>query len=130
MTEPQEPRWLSAEQTAAWLPLIGVTTWLPAALDAQLRRDAGMTHVEYGVLAWLSMSRDRTARMSEIAARANVSLSHLSRIAARLDAQDARSAGRPRHARRADRAGLGQGRRHRSRSRQRGPATGLRPPQL
>ena len=85
MTEPQEPRWLSAEQTAAWLPLIGVTTWLPAALDAQLQRDAGMTHVEYGVLAWLSMSPDRTARMSEIAARANVSLSHLSRIAARLE---------------------------------------------
>jgi len=85
MTQPHEPRWLSAEQTAAWLPLIGVTTSLPAALDAQLRRDAGMTHVEYGVLAWLSMSRDRTARMSEIAARANVSLSHLSRIAARLE---------------------------------------------
>ena len=85
MTEPQEPRWLSAEQTAAWLPLIGVTTWLPAALDAQLQRDAGMTHVEYGVLAWLSMSPDRTARMSEIAARANVNLSHLSRIAARLE---------------------------------------------
>ena len=59
--------------------------WLPAALNAQLQRDAGMTHVEYGVLSWLSMSPDRRARMSEIAAWANVNLSHLSRIATRLE---------------------------------------------
>ena len=85
MTEPDEPRWLNAEEFAAWLPLISTTVWLPAALDAQLQRDAGMTLVEYSVLSWLSMSPGRTARMSEVAARANVNLSHLSRIAARLE---------------------------------------------
>jgi len=85
MTASQRPRWLTPEQTAAWLPLVGATVWLPAALDAQLQRDVGMTYVEYGVLSWLSMSPDRTARMSEIAALANVKLSHLSRIAARLE---------------------------------------------
>jgi hypothetical protein len=69
MTEPDEPRWLNAEEFAAWLPLISTTVWLPAALDAQLQRDAGMTLVEYSVLSWLSMSSGRTARMSEIAAR-------------------------------------------------------------
>ncbi len=85
MPRSQEPRWLSPEQTAAWLALIGTTVWLPAALDAQLQRDAGISHVEYVVLSWLSMSPGRTARMSAIAARSNVSLSHLSRIAARLE---------------------------------------------
>ena len=62
-----------------------MVTWLPSALDDQLQRDAGITHVEYAVLSWLSMSPERTARMSEIAAAANVSLSHLSRIATRLE---------------------------------------------
>ena len=81
----QEPRWLTPQQQQAWLALNAVVTWLPAALDAQLQRDAGITHVEYGVLSWLSMSPERTARMSEIAAAANVSLSHLSRIATRLE---------------------------------------------
>jgi len=85
MVESGEPRWLTPEQTRAWIALAGTTVWLPAALDAQLQRDAGITHVEYQVLSWLSMSPGRTARMSDIAARSNVNLSHLSRIAARLE---------------------------------------------
>src|SRR5690554_3852820 len=80
-----DSRWLTPEQTRTWIALARTTVWLPAALEAQLQRDAGISHVEYQVLSWLSMSRDRTARMSEIAARANVSLSHLSRIATRLE---------------------------------------------
>ena len=80
-----EPRWLTPQQQQAWLALTAVVTWLPAALETQLQRDAGITHVEYAVLSWLSMSPDRTARMSEIAAAANVTLSHLSRIATRLE---------------------------------------------
>ncbi len=85
MDRDDEPRWLSTEQTGAWIALAALTTALPAALDAQLRRDAGISHTEYQVLSWLSMNQDRTGRMSEIAALANVSLSHLSRIASRLE---------------------------------------------
>lgn len=80
-----DTRWLSEDQTRAWIALLGTVMYLPAALDAQLRRDAGVSHVEYQVLSWLSMSPGRTSRMSDVAALAHVSLSHLSRIAARLE---------------------------------------------
>jgi len=79
------PRWLTEEQTRAWIALAGAMVALPAALDAQLQRDAGITHVEYQVLSWLSMSPERTARLSDVAATANVNLSHLSRIATRFE---------------------------------------------
>jgi DNA-binding MarR family transcriptional regulator len=85
VVEPGGPRWLTPEQTRAWIALAGATVWLPAALDAQLQRDAGVTHVEYQVLSWLSMCPEHTARMSDIAARSNVNLSHLSRIVSRLE---------------------------------------------
>ncbi len=85
MADDAEPRWLTEEQTRAWIALAGAMVALPAALDAQLQRDAGITHVEYQVLSWLSMSPGRTARMSEVAATANVNLSHLSRIATRFE---------------------------------------------
>ena len=49
-----EPRWLSAEERQTWLALTSVLIRLPAALDAQLRRDAGISHFEYQVLAELS----------------------------------------------------------------------------
>lgn len=81
----QQPRWLNPEQTDAWLELVGMVVMLPSALDAQLQRDAGISHVEYQVLSWLSMTPGRTSRMSQIAEMANVRLSHLSRIAARLE---------------------------------------------
>ena len=82
-----EPRWLDAEERAAWLSLAGVMTLLPAALDAQLQRDAGLSHFEYMVLAMLSERPTRTARMSELAALANGSLSRLSHVARRLEDQ-------------------------------------------
>ena len=81
----EEPRWLSAEEQQTWLALMGVTTWLPDAIDAQLQRDAGISHFEYQVMAMLSMSPQRTRRMSEVAALANGSLTRLSRTVDRLD---------------------------------------------
>jgi DNA-binding MarR family transcriptional regulator len=82
-----EPRWLDAEERAAWLSLAGVVTLLPAALDAQLQREAGLSHFEYMVLAMLSERPTRTARMSELAALSNGSLSRLSHVARRLEEQ-------------------------------------------
>ena len=80
-----EPRWLTPEQRSAWIALSAMTVALPAALDAQLERDAGMSLAEYQALSWLSMSPERTARMSEIALRANLRLPHMSRVATRLE---------------------------------------------
>lgn len=80
-----DPRWLTADEQRAWIALAGTLIWLPAALDTQLQRDAGISHAEYQVLSWLSMSEGRTRRMSELAESSNVTLSHLSRIVARLE---------------------------------------------
>jgi DNA-binding MarR family transcriptional regulator len=80
-----EPRWLTAEERQAWLALTAVLFRLPAALDAHLQRDAGISNFEYGVLAWLSEAPDRTMRMSELAALAEGSLPRLSQVVARME---------------------------------------------
>src|ERR1700685_3539742 len=85
MDAPQEPRWLDAEERQAWRPLAKTLVRLPAALDAQLRRDAGISHFEYQVLALLSEAPDRTLRMSELATLAEGSLPRLSQVVARLE---------------------------------------------
>ncbi len=84
-SEPVEPPWLSAEERRAWLALSSVLIRLDAALDAQLRRDARLSHFDYAVLATLSEAPGRTLRMSELAALAEGSLSRLSQVVARLE---------------------------------------------
>jgi DNA-binding MarR family transcriptional regulator len=85
MDAPQEPRWLDAEESEAWRALARTLVRLPAALDTQLRRDAGISHFEYQVLALLSEAPARTLRMSELATLAEGSLPRLSQVVARLD---------------------------------------------
>jgi DNA-binding MarR family transcriptional regulator len=85
MDSPPEPRWLDAEQQQAWLALVCVLIRLPAALDAQLQRDAGISHFEYQVLAGLSMAPERTLRMSDLASYTVGSLSRLSQVVGRLE---------------------------------------------
>jgi len=85
MDAPQEPRWLDNEERQAWVALASTLTRLPAALDAQLRRDAGISHFEYQVLALLSEAPGRTLRMSALATLAEGSLPRLSQVVARLE---------------------------------------------
>lgn len=81
------PRWLDDEEQAAWRALAAVLTRLPAALDAQLQREARLTHFGYWVLAMLSEAPARSLRMSDLAARAHSSPSRLSHGVTRLVAQ-------------------------------------------
>ncbi len=85
MEKPNEPQWLSADEQEAWMALASIALRLPAALDAQLRRDADLSHFEYGVLAALSQASERTLRMSELAVLAEGSLSRLSQVVSRLE---------------------------------------------
>ncbi|GAA3607135.1 MarR family winged helix-turn-helix transcriptional regulator [Kineosporia mesophila] len=88
MSDPgPEPRWLDDEERAAWRAMAGIVFGLPAALDAQLQRDAGVTHFEYTVMAALSETPGRTLRMSYLAILANGSLSRLSHVVKRLERQ-------------------------------------------
>jgi DNA-binding MarR family transcriptional regulator len=83
-----EPRWLDAQQRAAWIRLAAVVELLPGVLDSQLRREAGLTHFEYWVLSMLSEAPERTLRMTELARRTNATLPRLSHVVARLEARD------------------------------------------
>jgi DNA-binding MarR family transcriptional regulator len=80
-----EARWLSDAEQQAWRPVAGVLFRLPAAIDAQLQRDSGLTHFEYIVLATLSEAPGRTRRMSDLAAMSSGSLSRLSHVVSRLE---------------------------------------------
>lgn len=82
-----EPRWLEEDERAAWLRLVAVTELLPGILDAQLRRESGLTHFEYYVLAMLSEAPDRTLRMTALAQRTNATLPRLSHVVQRLEAR-------------------------------------------
>ena len=85
MESPQEPRWLDLEESRSWRALVRVLVGLPAALDAQLRHDAGLSHYEYSVLALLSEAPDRTMRMSAVATLTEGSLPRLSQVVTRLE---------------------------------------------
>jgi DNA-binding MarR family transcriptional regulator len=82
-----DPAPLSGDDLAAWSALATVLEWLPATLDAQLLRDSGLSHFEYGVLYALAAAPERTLRMSALADFANSSLSRLSRAVSRLEAR-------------------------------------------
>jgi DNA-binding MarR family transcriptional regulator len=80
-----DTQWLDADERAAWLRLAAVVELLPGALDTQLRRDSGLTHFEYFVLAMLSEAPERTLRMTALAHRTNGTLPRLSHVVARLE---------------------------------------------
>jgi len=80
-----DPRWLSPEERQTWLALVSLLIRVPAALDAQLQRDAGISHFEYQVLAGLSEAPCRTLRMSVLAMLAEGSLPRLSQAVNRLE---------------------------------------------
>ena len=80
-----EPRWLDDTEQHAWRRLAAVVLKLPAELEAQLHRDAQMSHFEYWVIALLSEAPDRTLQLSHLAAQANASLSRVSHVVARLE---------------------------------------------
>jgi DNA-binding MarR family transcriptional regulator len=82
-----DPRWLTDEQQQAWRRFVEVLVKVPAALEAQLQRDAGLTHMGYIVLFTLSEQPDRRLPMSRLAKMVSASLSRLSHVVARLEAQ-------------------------------------------
>ncbi|MFI6294571.1 MarR family winged helix-turn-helix transcriptional regulator [Nonomuraea sp. NPDC050790] len=84
----EQPRWLDGTELEAWMALAELMVKLPAALDAQLQRDAELTMFEYFVLSALSMAQGRTMRMSALAAIVNGSLSRLSNVVKRLEQRE------------------------------------------
>ena len=80
-------RWLNEDEIETWLKFRAVVELYPGLLDAQLRRDSQLTHMEYQVLAMLSEQPDRTLRMTGLATRSNSSLTRMSHVVTRLEAR-------------------------------------------
>ncbi|MCD2497880.1 MarR family winged helix-turn-helix transcriptional regulator [Microbacterium nymphoidis] len=78
---------LSPDELEIWASLATVLERLPAALDAQLQRDSGLTHFEHGILFALDSAPERTLRLSVLATYASCTLSRLSRAISRLEAK-------------------------------------------
>jgi len=76
---------LTDERLEVWAAVATVLERLPAALDAQLQRDSGLTHFEHGLLTALDSAPERTLRMSTLAGYASSTLSRLSRAVTRLE---------------------------------------------
>jgi DNA-binding MarR family transcriptional regulator len=80
-----DTRWLDTEERAAWLRLVAVVELLPGVLDGQLRRDSGLSHFDYFVLAMLSEAPDHSLRMTALAQRTSATLPRLSHVVQRLE---------------------------------------------
>lgn len=79
------PRWLSPDEMTAWLGLVELLMRLPAALDRQLREEAGIPHAHYQILAVLSAAEGGTRRMSDLARLTSSSASRLSHAVGSLE---------------------------------------------
>ncbi|WP_419999401.1 MarR family winged helix-turn-helix transcriptional regulator [Streptomyces boninensis] len=85
--ETQSP-WLDDDQQELWQALLTVVIALPAALDRQLQRSAGISNFEYGVLARLAMAEDATMRLSDLARLCDSTQPRLSKLMDRFEARD------------------------------------------
>jgi DNA-binding MarR family transcriptional regulator len=79
------PRWLNAEELAAWEGYLEVSTFLNRRVEQQLKDDAGLSHPQYEVLARLSAAPGGELRMTELAGAALTSKSGLTYQVAQLE---------------------------------------------
>ena len=80
--------WLDDGEQDLWQAMLTVVIALPAALDRQLQRDAGISNFEYGVLARLSMADETTMRLSDLARDCDSPQPRLSKVMDRFEARD------------------------------------------
>jgi DNA-binding MarR family transcriptional regulator len=85
-TPPEGVPPLSPEEEAVMRALGRLMLVLPRSLNSDLERDQRMTASEYSVLRHLSESRCGRMRMSELAQTCDMSLSGMTRLAAKLEA--------------------------------------------
>jgi DNA-binding MarR family transcriptional regulator len=79
------PRWLTAEEQAAWRGFLDACQELFGAVEAQLQREGGMPHTYYEILVRLSETPGRSLRMSQLAEASASSKSRVSHAVARLE---------------------------------------------
>jgi DNA-binding MarR family transcriptional regulator len=75
---------MNEDESRAWLSLVWTAELLPAALDAQLQAEAGMTHFEFMVLGTLQQAKGSSLRTKDLAAAVNATMPRLSRVVGKL----------------------------------------------
>ncbi|MDQ0933727.1 MarR family winged helix-turn-helix transcriptional regulator [Streptomyces turgidiscabies] len=78
-------RWLTPEEQRAWRAYVAAALLLEDALDRQLQQDAGMPHLYYTILAYLSETPERRLRMTDLAEKLKITRSRLTYAVARLE---------------------------------------------
>ncbi|MDQ6525573.1 MarR family winged helix-turn-helix transcriptional regulator [Nocardioides sp. LHD-245] len=79
-----EPRWLDQDQQRAWRSFLLGTTLLLDRIDEDLRREHGLSAVEYEILVRLSEA-DGTLRMAQLAAALAHSRSRVTHTVKRME---------------------------------------------
>lgn len=81
----ESTQWLSPQEREGWLFISSIIFNLTRKLENQLQTEAGISFVEYMVLAMLSESKDNSLTMTELAITTNTLPARLSRVVARLE---------------------------------------------
>lgn len=79
-----EPRWLTADDQRVWRAYRDLSLLLEDTLDQQLRHDAGLSHLHYSVLVFLSEAPERRLRMTDLAEHLKVARSRLTYVISRM----------------------------------------------
>ncbi|GAA2987199.1 DNA-binding MarR family transcriptional regulator [Microbacterium terrae] len=78
-------RFYTAEELDTWVPLAALLELLPRELDAQLQRDADLTHFDYVALSALTNADGHRLQMKRLASVTNATLPRLSHVITRLE---------------------------------------------
>jgi DNA-binding MarR family transcriptional regulator len=80
-----EPRWLDSTEMSAWTGFLETFNLLQRRIEAHLRADGGITHVQYEILHRLAEATDRRLRMTDLAHQLIASRSGLTYQVAQLN---------------------------------------------
>ena len=86
MNKPTAPRPLTSSEEQLWRALARLMVVLPRAIDEDLMARTGLSLTSYIALSQLSEAPDRRLRMSELAERAALSPSRITRVVNSLEA--------------------------------------------
>jgi DNA-binding MarR family transcriptional regulator len=81
------PRWLDADQQAAWRAWLDVNTRLTARLNRELQASSGLSLADYDVLVALTDVADRSVRMRDLGATLEWEKSRLSKQVTRMESR-------------------------------------------
>ncbi|MEV0638997.1 MarR family transcriptional regulator [Streptomyces sp. NPDC050619] len=78
-------RWLTSKEQRAWRAYVAASLLLEDAIDRQLQQEAGMPHLYYSILAYLSEMPEHRLRMTDLAEKLKITRSRLTYAVTRLE---------------------------------------------